>query len=471
MFLKTFTMVYFRLLHRVCEVAACFLVSVILFAGCASKTVEVESPVDTTDAFAKTGTIPMPENWWEAFEDPELDALIRQAFDGNLNLQASWERLQAAQAVSRREAAAFLPRLDGSAGGNARGSNSGGSQTVELGLAASYEVDLWGRIQADVDAERFRAEAGRADYEATALTLSAEVALVWYRLLEAESSLELLEDQIEANEKTLQSLMGRFRGGQVRSVDLLRQQQLLEATRERCIQAESDRAVLEHQLSVLMGRPAQKEVGWTTHQLPSLAPLPQTGAPADLVLRRPDIQSALHQVEASDRDVAAAIADRYPRLNITGSLSTASQTASQLFTTWMGTIAAEMVAPIIDGGRRKAEVQRTEAVKRQRVAEFGQATLNAFREVEDALVREERQRERITNLSRQVEIQAQAHRKLQTEYFNGVSDFIDVLTALTQTQRLRRDLLIAKRQLIEFRISLYRSLAGPVGPEQAPVEP
>ena len=434
-----------------------------LAIGCASTTSSPTPPIQTDAPFSRSGEVVAPADWWSTFDDAQLNALMDQAFEQNLDLAASWERVRAARAVARRESAGLFPSVDGFLGAEwSRSPSDGETDFLQAGFAAAYEVDLWGRVRAAVDAEEFRAEATRSDYEATALTLSGEVALTWYRLVETVKSEALVREQIEANTKVLRSLMNRFQRGQARSVDVLRQEQLLEATRERLIVIESEREVLVHQLAVLLGQPPQSTPEWTITELPELPPPPATGLPSDLLLRRPDVRIAFNQLRAADRDLAVAVSARYPRLNLAAGLSTTSQGASQLFEDWSRSVAAELVAPVIDGGARRAEVERAEAVKRQRLAGFGRAGLVAFREVEDALTREVRQRDRIDSLRRQVELQTRAYEKLRAEYFNGVSDYIDVLTAQTEAQQLRRDLVVAERELIEYRIALHRALAGPV---------
>jgi len=446
----------------------------LLLAGCATRSTgsdpfETESPT-----FSSSGGARSPADWWTTFEDDNLNEFVRTALDGNFSLAAARERLLAADALARRERSDLFPDLDGFLGAESNradaGERGGGNDFVDAGLAASYEVDLWGRIRATAEAEALRAEAAAADLEAAKISLAGEVALTWYRLVEQKASLDLLAAQLEANEKVLTSLTNRFRGGQVRSVDILRQEQLLEATRERLIAAESDDEVLKHQLAVLLGRPPQPPEVLPADGLPELAPLPATGLPAEIVRRRPDIRAAFLRLRAAGRDLAAAVSARYPRLNLTAGLTASSEDAADLFDDWARSIAAELIGPIVDGGRRRAEAERTRAVRRQRLAEYRQTTLEAFREIEDALAREAKQRERIASLREQVRLQSTAYDRLQSEFFNGISDFIDVLTALTGTQQLRRDLLVAERQLIEFRIALYRALAGPIDDVPTSVE-
>jgi len=262
-----------------------------LLVGCATQAVDPEPFEKGSPAFSASGEQEAPSDWWSAFGDKNLNDYVTTALGENFSLAAARERLNAAEALARRERSGLFPDLDGFVGAESSrsdvGERSGSSDFVDAGLAASYEVDLWGRIRATAEAEALRAEATRADLDAARTSLAGEVALTWYRLVEQKASLDLLAEQLEANEKVLTSLKNRFRGGQVRSVDILRQEQLLEATRERLIVAESDYEVLKHQLAVLLGQPPQPPKILAAGDLPDLAPLPAIGLPAEIVRRRP----------------------------------------------------------------------------------------------------------------------------------------------------------------------------------------
>lgn len=279
-------------------------------------------------------------------------------------------------------------------------------------------------------------------------------------MAEAQQQLSLVEDQVKTNQKVLQLLKNRFGTGQIKSVDILRQQQLLEATQQQQADAEANLKILKHELSVLLGRTPQDTMEAYPDQLPELAPLPETGVPVDLVQRRPDVRSAFNLVKAADRDLAAAISNQYPRLTLSASLSSSANTASNLFEEWITSFSGSLLAPIFRGGELSAEVDRLEAVKQQRLYEYGQSVLTAFQEVENALIREQKQRESISRIEEQLKLAEQAYRQLQLQYLNGTNNYLDVLTALDEVQQLRRDLLTAKLRLVEFRIGLYRALAG-----------
>ncbi len=433
-------------------------------AGCTPQTKISSLQVEEAEEFSATGKEQVADRWWQTFDDEQLNKLVDSALANNFDLRTAWQRLKAAEASVRRESASLFPWLDASAQG--RSSRFGGNtllrDNLSLDASASYEVDLWGRIHSQVEAERFRAEASRWDYKTAALSLSAEISRTWFQLSETRNQLELINRQIETNQKTLRLLKARFGSGQIRSVDILRQKQLLESTREQKASLQAGVEVLENRLAVLTGQPPQEAFNYQGDSLPDIPRLPATGLPSELLRRRPDVQSAFNALKAADKDMASAISNRYPRLSLSASLSStaSSNNVGDILNGWVSSFGGNLFAPIIYAGQRKAEVDRAEAVKKQRLYQYGQAVLTAYRELEDALVQEEKQREKIESIQKQLELAQQSYEQLRLEYFNGMADYLDVLTALDEEQRLQRDLLSARMTLLEYRIALYRSLAG-----------
>lgn len=444
----------------------CIVLSGLMGVGCSHPQPDPTSPLEETPgSFAQTGSDTVPGRWWQAFGDTQLNRKIDHALDDNFDLKTAWSRLRAARATLDRESASLFPSLDGSAGASVRndgvGSNPSSEEIARLGLSAEYEVDLWGRIDSQVEAEQFRTRATRFDLRTAGISLASEVTRTWYQLVEQHRQLDLLNDQIETNRQILNLIRRQFGTGQIQRADLLRQEQLLESTREQKISVESNIEVLEHQLASLMGQSPQNNLDYRTPgELPELPPLPQTGLPAELIRRRPDVRSAFNQLKAADRELAVAVTNQYPRLSLTASLSSSNEGASELFDDWARSFAADLTAPLLDAGQRDAEVERTEAVRQQRLYEYGQAILTAFREVEDALVEEQKQRERIQNLEKQLSLAEDTVDRVRSQYFNGQGDYIDVLSALNEEQQLRRDSLSVRLRRLESRVSLYRALAG-----------
>jgi len=435
---------------------------VLMLYACSPKTTQVSLPVETPESFSYSGEVEAPQEWWTAFEDPELNTLVDRGLGDNFDLRTVWYRFQAARAVVDRQSSFLLPDIEASVRSslNRPQPDFVGGENVQLGLSAFYEVDLWGRISALVDAEKYRAEATFADYQAAAISLSAEISNTWFRLQTAWQQLQLIEEQIATNEEILSFIRAQFGSGQIRSVDILRQQQLVEATIDQRIQVEARIEVLEHQLAVLLGLPATNDITYEPDSLPILPPLPETGIPVELIQRRPDVKNAFLLLQAADREVAAAISNRYPRLSFSTSVQLRANNFENLLEDWAYSLGGNLVAPLFYGGRLNAEVDRSQAVKYQRLYAYGQTVIIAFQEVEDALIQERKQLARIAVLEEQLELAELAYRQLRIEYFNGLSDYLAVLTALTQAQELRRELLSSRQTLLEFRIALYRALAG-----------
>jgi NodT family efflux transporter outer membrane factor (OMF) lipoprotein len=438
--------------------------SVLSFVGCRTADEPVALSVGIPDDFSNRGGDAAPVEWWTSFKDPGLDAAIDRALRANFSLQAANQRLRAAEALARRASASFWPELNLTADGEQTdGSASGMNEASgwEVGLRSSYEVDLWGRIGALAEAEALRAESAAALRDAAAVSLSAEVALAWYRLAGAEAQKAVLEAQIETNRTVLELLDARFQRGQIRAADVLRQRQLVEATVEQSNDVDARIALFEHLLATLQGRPPQDDAERAGPlRLIELPELPRVGVPAELLERRPDLQESFLRLQAADAELAAAIADRYPRVDLTASLTTEDGGEWSLFDAWLTSLAGQLTQPLIDGGARRAEVDRREALLGEAIATYSEQVLNAYREVEDALTQEYHQRIKVQQLRSQLTLATTTYDQLRNQYLNGVSDYIDVLDALREQQLLERELVAARQELIGFRVALHRALAG-----------
>lgn len=434
----------------------------LVFLGCSPKYTNVSLPIENVQEFSTSGNLALEEKWWTAFEDEQLNTLIDSALQSNMNLAAVWEQFMASKAIVRQQASNKWPQIDASAqtARNFPEPDFVGGENTQLGLSTSYEVDLWGRIRTAVQAEKLRADASLLDYRTAAITLSSQIASTWYQLLTAKKQLQITEEQIAVNEDIIKLIRSRFVGGQIRAVDILRQAQLLESTKEQKIIFQTNVELLENQLAVLLGKQPQENFGVETISLPKINGLPETGLPLELIRRRPDIQRSYALLLAADRDMASAVKSKYPRLSLSARGQLRSNNFDNLFENWAYSIAGNLLAPLFYGGQLSAEVDRTEAVKRQRLYEYGQATLTAFQEVENGVTQDIMQKKRLENIERQLELAGKSNKQLRVEFLNGFSPYLDVLVGLDAEQQLRRDYLAAQLQQIQIRIDLYRALAG-----------
>jgi len=442
-------------------------------AACTPKTAPTPTatppPIDVPKTFSQSGLEAMGAKWWLSLNDEKLSALIERAFAGNLDLAGTWDRLAEAEAAARRAGAGLEPSLDATTGAShtrregpiaARGRTA---NDLSLGLVAGYELDLWGRIRSTRDAAEMNARATRGDLDAAAITLSARVAETWYALLDSAAQIALLDEQIDTNEKYLKIVSIQVRKSMKGSdpVDELQQRQRLAATHSQRIQALSRREVLAHQLAVLLGLAPTGGPSSAEGTLPPLPPLPDTGLPADLLTRRPDIRAAAFRLAGADHTLAAAVADKFPRISLSARAETSGSKASDLFNNWIATLAANLTAPILDGDLRQAEVDRARAAATGSLHAYGQTVLEALQEVEDALATERRQGEYLDNIHKQLDLSQKIVDRTWENYGKKPAmTFLRVLDAVRSHQSLQRLALTGRLDLIRFRINLYRALGG-----------
>ncbi len=458
--------------HRSSLLFPPLLALVLAGTSCASRPPQREPPVLPPAAFSTAGGEALPERWWRAFDDAALNDLVDRALSGNFSLRAARQRLAQADAVMRRQGAEQRPKLNTTAGASrieqrattsAEGvetTRSTGREEYSLGLAASYEIDLWGRLDALGDAAALDAEAAAEDLSAAAVSLSAEVTLTWFRLAEKHGQEDLIQRQLQTNTNALDLIELRFRRGQADAADVLQQRQLVESSRAEMALVRAARDTLEHRLAVLTGMPPKSPLPMPVAGVREPPALPAAGLPAELVQRRPDLRRASARLRAADQRAAAAAAERFPRLTLTGRATTSSDDVASLFDTWLASLAGELAAPLIDGGARRAEVERTRAVVREQFNLYGQAVLDALAETEDAIARESRQRELLASLAAQLDLSRQSAERIRDNYLKGAADYLRVLDAVLRLQSLQRRELEARLALLETRVALCRALAG-----------
>ncbi|PIE59916.1 MAG: hypothetical protein CSA32_01645 [Desulfobulbus propionicus] len=437
----------------------------VIAAGCSVKTTPVKVPVTLPSAFSQSGTVQFNQKWWLDFEDPTLNRLIEQALNDNFSLQSSWDRLSQARATLRKSRSSFFPSVSGEVEITEKSYKSDGSTTTSdeltIGLSAQYEIDLWGRIRSSAEAARLDMEATAADLDAAAITLAAEVATTWFTLIEQSNEIVLLDAQIEANRKALEVISTRFKTGQVPLADVLQQEQLVESKKGEQASLVAKQKQSEHALAILVGKtPGSLNIAERPEQLATLSPLPDIGIPAQTILSRPDIRSALRGVEAANKRVAAAVADRFPSLQLTGTLNTTGNYIDNLFRDYLASLAAGLVGPIIDGGKRKAEVERTRAAASEQLNNYGQVVLAAIGELEDALIAEQQQYIYLESLQRQLDLSTRTVDQVRLRYLKGVENYERVLTAINSMQSLEQTMLKARRALLLNRIQLCKAMGS-----------
>ncbi len=432
-----------------------------LLCGCMPVATRSVAPVDLPTKFSTQGNVPVQARWWLDLQDSALTLLIDQAITDNFTLRIAKERIVEAEAVARQVGASLFPALDGqgttSSTRNYQTNTS--NKNFLLGLKASYEIDLWGRLRAQTDAAILDARTTEADYHTAVISIAAEVASTWYQLVETGLQVKLLTQQKETNAKVLELISAQFRSGKVGIADVLQQRQLVESNVATIAGLLANERVLENQLAILIGVSPGMAALPQQVQLPTLPPLPDTGIPLDLLTKRPDIESSFLSLQAADNRVAAAIANQLPKLSISADVSTSGERTGDLFNNWFSTLAANLLGPIFDGGQRKEEVLKNESISRQRFYNHGQTILEAIGEVENSLVREKEQQVILASQETQLQYATESMQHIGNRYRQGAESYLRVLQALVSQQGLQQNILTSKRQLINYRIALYRALS------------
>jgi NodT family efflux transporter outer membrane factor (OMF) lipoprotein len=448
----------------------------ITIMGCNSEIKTIESPVSLPDEFSATGSEVLPHKWWQSFNDPQLDKLIEQALGSNFSIRSTWDRLTQAEQIAIKTGTSLFPEIDYKAEAKRTRQEASNVKTYSsnytASLVLSYEIDFWGKIRSSDQAALLDAEAARENVYTAAITLSANVARTWYQLAEAKQQTSVLNKQLTTNQKVLEIITNQFRKGQVGAADVFRQKQLVESTQGKLIQARESVVLLQHQLSVLIGK--KPELRWDDDniELVELPAFPETGLPSSTIQNRPDVLRAFRTIQAADMRVAVAVADQYPTISIFSTTETFSSKVHDLFDDWLANLVVNATGPLFDAGLRKAEVKRTQAVLSETINDYGQTILEAIQEIEDAINQEYYQQKYVESLNKQLQLARQVSERTEQSYIKGTLDYLRVLEVLVSQQNLEINELTARRILVERRIDLCKAIAGSwemQQPEQATI--
>jgi len=441
-----------------------------LVASCAAFRPEERAPAEAAEPpEAYRGLAPgeaaLSNRWWEAFGLAELNGLVETALARNFSIAQADARLRQTRALARQAGAAAWPSATAEAGARTVESETErigqtSRDTYELGLAASYELDLWGRVRSTRRAAALDAAASELDLATAAMTLSAEVVLRYLDLLEARQTRAVLEEQAATNRETLDLIELRFKRGRATALDVLQQREILVRSEALLPLQRGREQTLLSALAVLQGRAPGESPPVAAAALPAMPPLPEAGLPADLLARRPDLRAAWTRLRAAEWSGAAARADRLPAFRITAGAGYENDTVATLFDNWVLNLAGNLSAPLLDGGRRRAEVARREAVVDERLAAYRATVLGALREVVDAVALETAQAEALTAARKRLALTVSARKRAFDRYGKGQESYLRVLSALTNEQSLRRTLVETERQRLAYRVQLYRALGG-----------
>jgi NodT family efflux transporter outer membrane factor (OMF) lipoprotein len=444
------------------------LLLILTFTGCASyKSMMNSSAIDMPSSYSNLENKPAPPigRWWEQFNDPKLNYLMEEAFIQNLDIVQAYERLeQSRQVLLKTDSSRGLGlNVEGSAGRARQSvlSRSVTSNAYGLSVAAQYELDIWGKLKSGTSAARLDVMASEQDLKALYISISAQLADLYYLAVEQQEQLDLSDQAIDSFQDTLDRVERRYRSGIVPALDVYQSRQNLSSAKAQKPLFESALRTSLNAIAVLITQFPDRNTILTASTMND-TPVFKAGVPSQLLMRRPDINAALLRLTASNERIGIAISDRFPSFNLSGNYGGSSEELRDILDSpniiW--NILMQIAQPVLDAGNRKAEVDRTKAAFREDLALYHKTVLNAFREVEDSLTQISTSEVRIKMLNETVSASEDSLRLALDRYMQGLSDYLPVLTEQVRHFTAKSNLLSAKRQLISDRIQLARSLGG-----------
>lgn len=410
------------------------------------------------------GSTPADEiGWADYFTDPRQARLIGIALSANRDLRAAVLAIEQSRALYRVARADRAPTVSAALTAQ-RQTGSGGIESLyTAGLAVSgFELDLFGRVKSLADAALARYLGTEEARRAAQVSLVASVAAQHVALLSDDAQLEVTRRTLQTREESLRLTQLKFDHGAISELDLRLAESLLESARVSLAQLERQRALDENALALLLGTPVPAD-------LPAGAPLDglqlaglPAGLPSEVLVRRPDVREAEQSLIAANADIGAARAAFFPRITLTGSVGFASTELSRLFEggdlAW--SFAPQALLPIFDLGRRRANLEVTEATRAIAVAQYEKAIQTAFREVADALASRAALAEQQRAQQAQTAALDAAARLADLRYRAGASSFLEALDAQRSLYAAQIGNVQVQAAITQNAIALYRALGG-----------
>jgi NodT family efflux transporter outer membrane factor (OMF) lipoprotein len=452
----------------------------LLLAGCSFAPAYAPPAVETPGAFKEAGAMtPAADgsasrrDWWTVYGDPELDRLEADLGKANSSLASAVARYDQSRALAAQAGAALIPEVDavGAVQANRQSKNKplrlpagngpNNYDNNQIGAVVNYELDLWGRIRNTIAATTDQAQASAADLRGVELSLQAQLADNYMALRGSDAELRLLQDTVTAYSRAFDLTHTRHEGGAASGLDEDRAETQLRTAKALIPDVKAQRALYEHAIAVLVGQPASVFSIPVSDAAPAPLRTPVTAA-SSLLQRRPDVAAAERRAAAANAEIGVAKAAYFP--TITLGLSAGFQDAGGVNllqapnSYW--TLGPTLVAPLFDGGRRRAQTRFTEAQFAQAAADYKQTVLGAFQDVEDQLALNNLLADEADEQARAVTAAVKTQDLALTRYQLGAADYLEVTTAQTAALVIQQSALTVQTRRLQASVNLVRALGG-----------
>lgn len=463
---------------RAAAVALCLAFTSACTLGPDYKRPEADTPAawqtDPGWRLAAPSHAPIALDWWRIFDDPLLDTLEARALAQNQTLAAASAHYAQATATLAAVSSQRLPELDLDASvarakvskkrpqlNYATPNQSTVQNQIAIGPSLTYDIDLFGRIRREVESASASAEQARDDLANARLVLSSDLATAYYALRERDAEIDVLDRSVQLQEKALDYVKAKHELGAVSGLDLLQQQSQLDSTRVQATLLRQQRAQYEHAIAALTGTPAPG-FSIAPQLVPMTVPAIATGLPSELLERRPDVAAAERAMAAANAQIGAAKAAFFPDLTLSPSIGWESTGFANLLSapSLMWTVGSALKQTLFDGGQRKANLAFANEGYRAAVANYRQAVLSAFAQVQDG----------VTGLAVLARAASQSQAAVDDakrllslandRYSGGLVAYLDVISAQQSLLTSERQDAQVRGQRISLAVSLVKALGG-----------
>ncbi|MES2150709.1 MAG: efflux transporter outer membrane subunit [Pseudomonadota bacterium] len=441
----------------------------LLLCACADVSMAPYQQPDTPAkaAWSRQDGLPVPAaqmitvDWWREFRDPELDQLVGRAITGNFDLKILAARIRVAGAEVGEARAGALPSLDAGAGASfEKSTGQKFTKQFNLGTQVNWDIDVWGKVEKGVQAQKAEFAATEADWRAGYLTLASDVSTTYFQILQFDEQIDQQQKSLEKNRQILASYEAMVQVGVVPQTRLMQQRAEINRLTNDLLELRRLRAVAGNALATLIGVPAG-EFKVTDGQLQRRVQLPAVpeGLPSQLLKRRPDIVAAEYRVLVAYNLIGQAKLAQLPSISLTGRGGSSSFALTDLLRSFTFGLLPSINFPVLDPSV-KAHIKTSQAQAQLAEQQYRRTVIGAFEEVENALVNLDTHRKQREQLQQQVDQLVQVAAQVDAQLKEGLLSQLEVFETERSLLAAQLALLANHQQILSDTVTLYKALGG-----------
>lgn len=435
------------------------LISILLLISCAHNKDVTLDVIDPSLEFITKGGNTTQNDWWQNFENRELVELVELGLRDNLSLKANELRLKSSVIESKIASSNLYPDLNLSSSMSSSFDEFGDITNASLGLSSSWEIDLWGRLDATANRAFWNQQEQLALYKSRANVVAGNITNAWLGYVSELEKKLILAEQVKRTKDALSVISRRFEMGKISVTNIWQQQKLLKSIEVQQAKNDADLYLFQQTIALWLGVPTEQITIAHAANLPKLPSLPKIGIPAEHLKHRPDIEQAYAKIKAANENLGVAIANRYPRVSLRANYSTSQSATAEIFDNWAGNLVASLALPLIDSGQRKSVVEQRKLQLQALVLDYKQTWLNAIVAVNKVLTNEAQLLQTTENLEQQLSLAKKTEKLTTLKFLNGKTNYLNLLKAQESILSLERQKIDADKRVMLNRVLLYRELS------------